>query len=123
MTAGAGHQSELSALNGAGGRWTAAGPLLLAALDAAQWAEVTAEQLESLTALLKAAEGVTLAAAETHPRTNLVCVALTVEAGDLYEPHHRACALVHDHVGRAGLAPAILVAARPATTRRTGRMG
>jgi len=85
--------------------------------------EVTAEQLESLTALLSAAEGITLAAAEARSRTKLVRVSLTVEARDLYEAHDHACALVHDHVGRVGLAPAILVAARPAMTRRTGRMG
>ena len=85
--------------------------------------QATAEQLESLTALLNAAEGVSLAAAEARPRTNLVRVSLTVEAHDLHGAHDRACALVHDHVSRAGLAPAILVAAGPARTRRAGRMG
>jgi hypothetical protein len=85
--------------------------------------EATAEQLELLTALLNAAEGVSLAAAEAHARTNLVCVSLTVDAHDLFEAHDRACALVHDHVSGVGLAPAILVAARPPRTRRAGRMG
>ena len=85
--------------------------------------EATAEQLESLTALLNAAEGVSLGAAEANPRTGLVWVCLTVEAHDLDDAHDRACALVHDHVSRVGLAPAILVAARPARTRRAGRMG
>jgi len=85
--------------------------------------EATAEQLGSLAALLNAAEGVSLAAAEANPRTGLVWVSLTVEAHDLNDAHDRACALVHDHVSRVGLAPAILVAARPARTRRAGRMG
>jgi hypothetical protein len=84
--------------------------------------EATAEQLESLTTLLNAAEGVSLAAAEAHPRTNLVRVCLTVEADDLHEAHDRACTLVHEHVSRVGLAPAILVAARPARTLPAGRM-
>jgi hypothetical protein len=85
--------------------------------------EATAEQLESLTLLLNAAEGVSLAAAEARPRTGLVRVSLTVEAHDVDDAHDRACALVHDHVSRVGLAPAILVAARPARTRPAGRMG
>lgn len=85
--------------------------------------EAAAEQLESLTALLNAAEGVSQAAAETRPRTNLIRVSLTVKAHDLAEAHDRACALVRDQVGQAGLAPAILVAAGPARTPRAGRMG
>lgn len=85
--------------------------------------EATAEQLEVLASLLNAAEGVSLAAAEARPRTNMVRVSLTVEAHDLHHAHDRACALVRQDVVRAGLAPAILVAARPARTPRTGRMG
>jgi D-serine deaminase-like pyridoxal phosphate-dependent protein len=78
--------------------------------------EATAEQVEALAALLNAAEGVSLAAVETHPLTNMVRVSLTVRAGHLDEAHDRACTLVRDHISRAGLAPAILVAARPART-------
>jgi hypothetical protein len=74
----------------------------------------TAEQLEALTALLNAAEGVSLVAAEAHPQTNVVRVSLTVGARDLDDAHARTCKLVHEHVRRVGLAPAILVAVRPA---------
>jgi hypothetical protein len=84
----------------------------------------SAEQVEALVALLDAAEDVSLAAAEANPRTRVVRVSLTVAAPDLGSAHDRACALVHDHLGRAGLAPAILVAVRPvrqpATHRRMG---
>lgn len=76
--------------------------------------EPTAEQLGSLAGMLNAAKGVSLAVVVARPRTRLVSVSLRVEAYDLYDAHDRACALVRDHVGRAGLAPAILVASRPA---------
>jgi len=85
----------------------------------------TAEQLRSLAALLNEADGVSLAAAEAYEQVNLVRVRLIVHAGDQYDAHDRACAVVHDSLSRAGLGPAIVVASRtaatgPSTDRRMG---
>jgi hypothetical protein len=83
---------------------------------------VTGERLSWLAALLNGAEGVSLAAVETHGQANLVRVYVSVDAEDPYDAHDRACAAVHEHVSRAGLGPAILVASRPAARRVVGRM-
>jgi len=86
---------------------------------------LTARRLESLTALLNAAEGVSLASAEAHPDADLVRVCLTVAAVNPYDAFDRVCALVRDGVSCAGLGPAVLVGARAGTTRPAAgrRMG
>jgi len=86
---------------------------------------LTADRLESLTTLLNAAEGVSLASAEAHSKADLVRVCLTVEAVDPYDAFDRVCVLVRDRVSHAGLGPAVLVGARAGTTRPAAgwRMG